>query len=207
MRTKILLALVCAAMLAVIIHQQLVIRSTTAQLTAATKQLQTLRSQLAASTLPAGGLGNAGYSGGLFISPVGFFLGVTAAAIVIPQFIEADHDARDSALRSDLQTLRSQLELYSVQHLDKYPSAIAGVGLNGEKFVAQLLFKTNSDGAMGGDFGPYAIKLPTNPFVPAAVGSKVKIGKTPCPGDGSTGWYFDISTNKFSANDPAHKNE
>ena len=43
------------------------------------------------------------------------------AAIVIPQFTEASNDARLSALISDLQTVRSQLELYKVQHLDRYP--------------------------------------------------------------------------------------
>src|ERR1017187_3807990 len=48
------------------------------------------------------------------------------AAIVIPQFTEASNDARISALQSDLQTCRSQFELYKVQHLENYPQAIVG---------------------------------------------------------------------------------
>jgi len=40
------------------------------------------------------------------------------AAIVIPQFTSASQDARKNSLTSQLQTLRSQLELYKLQHLD-----------------------------------------------------------------------------------------
>ena len=48
------------------------------------------------------------------------------AAIVIPQFTEASNDARTSALQSDLQTFRSQLQLYKVQHNDTPPTEING---------------------------------------------------------------------------------
>src|SRR6266853_131555 len=43
------------------------------------------------------------------------------AAIVIPQFTNASQDARKSSLTSQLQTIRSQVELYKLQHLDKLP--------------------------------------------------------------------------------------
>src|SRR5438477_4147606 len=43
------------------------------------------------------------------------------AAIVIPQFTNASQDARESALLSQLQTLRSQIELYKLQHMDMLP--------------------------------------------------------------------------------------
>jgi prepilin-type N-terminal cleavage/methylation domain-containing protein len=38
------------------------------------------------------------------------------AAIVIPQFTDASMEAASSNLRSQLQTVRSQIELYNVQH-------------------------------------------------------------------------------------------
>jgi len=38
------------------------------------------------------------------------------AAIVIPQFTDASMEAASSNLRSQLQTIRSQIELYNVQH-------------------------------------------------------------------------------------------
>src|SRR3954463_12066932 len=44
------------------------------------------------------------------------------AAIVIPQFTNASEDARKSSLSSQLQTLRSQVELYKLQHRDSYPT-------------------------------------------------------------------------------------
>jgi general secretion pathway protein G len=44
------------------------------------------------------------------------------AAIVIPQFTNASEDARKSSLSSQLQTLRSQVELYKLQHRDAYPT-------------------------------------------------------------------------------------
>lgn len=37
------------------------------------------------------------------------------AAIVIPQFTDASEEAMNSSLRSQLQTVRSQIELYNVQ--------------------------------------------------------------------------------------------
>ena len=45
------------------------------------------------------------------------------AAIVIPQFTEASSDARESSLTSNLQTLRSQLGLFKIQHNDDYPNS------------------------------------------------------------------------------------
>ena len=38
------------------------------------------------------------------------------AAIVIPQFTDASDDAMQASVRSQLQTLRSQIELYNVQN-------------------------------------------------------------------------------------------
>src|SRR5436305_6857435 len=43
------------------------------------------------------------------------------AAIVIPQFTNASQDARKSNLASQCQTLKSQIELYKLQHHDKAP--------------------------------------------------------------------------------------
>lgn len=46
------------------------------------------------------------------------------AAIVIPQFTDASTEASNASVRSQLQTLRGQLELYRVQHNDTYPNLI-----------------------------------------------------------------------------------
>src|SRR5215467_1591621 len=86
------------------------------------------------------------------------------AAIVIPQFTSASQDARKNSLVSQLQTLRSQLELYKLQHLDQLPSTLIGSSPD----WTQMTEKTNSSGATGTTtafpFGPYLQADPTNPL-------------------------------------------
>ena len=126
------------------------------------------------------------------------------AAIVIPQFTEASNDARESALASDLQTVRSQLELYKVQHLERYPDVDAsGVADTPANFVLRMTGKTDSAGAIdtSGAFGPYMHKFPSNPFVSGAATNTVTFGIVACPGDGLSGWYFRTDTGTFSPND------
>ena len=128
------------------------------------------------------------------------------AAIVIPQFTEASNDARISALQSDLQTCRSQFELYKVQHLENYPQAI--VGADSTKVIQQLTSRTNSAGAVGTDptlfpFGPYLQQFPSNSFVSDNTKSGIITFGTadPAPGDGTSGWYINTGTGKCSCND------
>ncbi len=87
------------------------------------------------------------------------------AAIVIPQFTNASQDARKNSLTSQLQTLRSQIELYKLQHLDQLPPALATGGA-GTTPWAELVEKTNADHSTTGspNFGPYLQQAPTNPL-------------------------------------------
>src|SRR4051812_45990904 len=90
------------------------------------------------------------------------------AAIVIPQFTSASQDARKNSLTSQLQTLRSQIELYKLQHLDALPTHLATAS-----FATpwdQLTNKTDNAGAIGTVagthvFGPYLQADPTNPLI------------------------------------------
>jgi general secretion pathway protein G len=79
------------------------------------------------------------------------------AAIVIPQFTNASQDARESSLLSQLQTLRSQIELYKLQHKDKLPDLVTSWN--------PMTTKTDIDGTTTGalDYGPYMQSAPTNP--------------------------------------------
>ena len=79
------------------------------------------------------------------------------AAIVIPQFTNASQDARESALLSQLQTLRSQIEIYKLQHMDKLPDIVTNWN--------PMTTKTDIDGGVAGalDYGPYMQSAPTNP--------------------------------------------
>jgi general secretion pathway protein G len=86
------------------------------------------------------------------------------AAIVIPQFTSASQDARKNSLTSQLQTLRSQIELYKLQHLDQLPSNLIAATPAWD----QLTNKTNAAGTTGTStafpFGPYLQSAPTNPL-------------------------------------------
>src|SRR5204862_2599192 len=69
------------------------------------------------------------------------------AAIVIPQFTSASQDARKNSLVSQLQTIKAQLELSRLQHLDKDDAASAAGGaatVTTPGPWAKLVVKTNS---------------------------------------------------------------
>jgi len=122
------------------------------------------------------------------------------AAIVIPQFTGASTEAKLSSLVSDLQTIRSQIELYKLQHNEQLPGAAA----SGESFEEALTEQTTVDGALfvegSGDkaYGPYMQKLPTNQFVDLAT-VNVALGAAPL-GNDDWGWAFNLTTGEFYPN-------
>jgi general secretion pathway protein G len=113
------------------------------------------------------------------------------AAIVIPQFSEASTEAKISSSLSSLQTLRSQISLYKIQHNDNPPKL--GV------FEAAMTKCSNANAAAVTDYadrstenktthpyGPYLQSVPKNPWndsdtVAAADGAEV-------------GWVYDDVT-------------
>jgi general secretion pathway protein G len=112
------------------------------------------------------------------------------AAIVIPQFTDASTDAKTASVKTDLQTMRSQIELYKIQHTDALP------GAGSATFPQCMIGQTDVAGAVGTDFGPYVQKIPTNAFDNS---DTVTVG-TAAPGNGA-GWYFNSSTGAFHADD------
>ncbi len=132
------------------------------------------------------------------------------AAIVIPQFTDASTEAQLSSLCADLQTMRSQLELYKIQHLDQLPDTNSM-----PEFTACMLTNTNKLGEVGTGtdypFGPYMHKIPSNPFVAEADANQIDFTSATNPADGSTGWWMNPTTGEFRANSdsaswPDHKN-
>lgn len=105
------------------------------------------------------------------------------AAIVIPQFSEASTEARLNSLSSNLQTVRSQLSLYRIQHNDQWPAEA--------DFTDLMTGRSDQDGTVNaaGAFGPYLQAIPTNPFTGAA------------SLDGSADWLYDEATGAFNAVD------
>ena len=66
------------------------------------------------------------------------------AAIVIPQFTDASTEAKISSMRSDLQMMRSQIELYKVQHNDDLPSDSALGLVAAGRAAAVAFFSSNA---------------------------------------------------------------
>ena len=83
------------------------------------------------------------------------------AAIVIPQFTNASTSARVASLQGQLQTLRSQIQLFKLQHNDVLPDLVTNQW-------NQLMSKTNVTGAVDttatGIYGPYLESTPSNPL-------------------------------------------
>ena len=131
------------------------------------------------------------------------------AAIVIPQFTGASTEAKESSLVSDLQSIRSQIELFKIQHNDILPGQILNAdgsitAATATTVVNALCLKTDQYGNVGTTsahrFGPYMQKIPQNPFSNASGttvadlaedGAMVAVGASKLAAGGNTsGWYF-----------------
>lgn len=116
------------------------------------------------------------------------------AAVVIPQFTDASTDAKLSAMQSNLATIRTQLQLYKLQHDDNWPALAT--------FVNQMTLASKADGTTaaigtsGYPYGPYLLSVPNNPYSGT---NTVSAGAAD-----SSAWYYDESTGTFRANDTAH---
>ena len=116
------------------------------------------------------------------------------AAVVIPQFTDASTTAKTSSLKTDLQTVRSQIQLYKVQHNDALP------GAGTASFTVAMTATTDVAGAAassGTTYGPYLQQIPTNSFDNS---NTITEGTIAPPGTGA-GWYFNTSSGAFNAND------
>ncbi len=119
------------------------------------------------------------------------------AAIVIPQFTSASTEAKESALVSDLQSVRSQIELYKIHHNDNLP------GTQGISFVLAMTSKTDQDGVVGVGatfrFGPYMQSVPVNPF-----NDLNTVEEDGTAGNNDFGWHFTttgVNAGLFQADD------
>jgi general secretion pathway protein G len=128
------------------------------------------------------------------------------AAIVIPQFTEASTEAKTSSLVTDLQSVRSQIQLYKIQHLDQLP----GTQVAAVNFVSSMTSYTLQDGTLAapqepgdGVYGPYLNQIPKNQFIAVAANQALVTEDvtTPAAADNSTGWFFNTVTGEFKAND------
>ena len=146
------------------------------------------------------------------------------AAIAIPQFSNTSSDAQEAALDANLSTVRSAIELYRVQHNNKYPSKAAATGATTtdckgtigagkidtkEAFVEQLTYFSNAAGATcslagtGFIYGPYLRTMPAEPISNKADVEVVTAADAAEPTAVTPGWRFNNATGKFQANSNA----
>jgi general secretion pathway protein G len=107
------------------------------------------------------------------------------AAIVIPQFTNASKEAKMSSLVTQVQSMRSQIALFKLQHNDYLPGANPLVGASGTfsdaTFWDQMTLFSNVVGATqatkntatGFDKGPYMQSKPKNPLCPTPANSSL----------------------------------
>lgn len=118
-------------------------------------------------------------------------LGILAST-VLPQFGKSQESAQEAAMITSLTTIRSQIELYRLQHGGTYPDA---------NIVNQLTQKTNFDGSTTGSptIGPYIVgQFPANPL-----NQNLRTVKTTGTADDSTGWLYNTTTGAFTAGNTA----
>ena len=124
------------------------------------------------------------------------------AGSLISKFQDTATEARSSALKHNLRSLRAQLELYQSQHNGKYPSAT---------FV-ELLTSTNVDGTLssgsGFRLGPYLVDIPVNPFTNSDTITAVSLSPATAaqvtPGGG---WLYNATTGEVWADHAAFVSE
>lgn len=120
------------------------------------------------------------------------------AATIIPQFSSSTNDAKESSMKFNLHTLRSQIEMYKVHHAGTKPLLAT--------FEDQMTKPTSITGTTTGsdlDYGPYIQgEIPANPFNnSAALVAVTTPGTEPAAiVAGGAGWQYDESTGDFYPN-------
>jgi len=100
------------------------------------------------------------------------------AAIVIPQFANASNDALKGTLRTQLQTISSQLELYRVREVGSYPD--------------DIITDTDNDGWGKLVTEGYLREAPRNGYTgEAKLADGDEDAAIGADSDSANGWYFD----------------
>ena len=108
-----------------------------------------------------------------------------AAMSVVPKFTEATQESRTCDLIDGLHQMRSQLDLYCVQHENCLPPVNSF-----ESFKTALTTKV-------GQYGPYVDGIPVNPFNNL---NSVRFDGEPAGVD-KAGWRMDTKNGLFHADD------
>ncbi len=126
------------------------------------------------------------------------------AAIVIPRVTDTGADARSATLKHNVHVMRSQIQLYRLDHQGSLPTIQ-------DDSLPQLTKASNNQGEVGASgpqypHGPYIAAIPANPFDNSSKVTAVAVsGETPTGVVGALGgWQYDPVTGAVWPNNPEY---
>lgn len=132
------------------------------------------------------------------------------AAVVLPSFKGHAATGRESSVKESLNTMRTQIEFYKMDHEGTPPGYMNGYGVPTSILPYQFTGTTNVTGAVSTSkvpstsypYGPYIRKLPENPFNNLTNIAYVAEGTSFSDAvDGtSSGWLYKKETGEFKIN-------
>lgn len=134
----------------------------------------------------------------------------SSAALLLPVLIVLIimDMVNEQSVKSGLESVRVAIQTYGSDHARRMPDIDEAGRPDAPNFVRRLTGRTQPDGRLdpAGPCGPYLERFPANKFAKEN-NDGVSFGTSdPSPGDGTSGWYYNTETGRFSANDPKHKN-
>lgn len=137
------------------------------------------------------------------------------AAVVMPQFSNASHLARENTLKDDLRYLRTQIGVFKAQHEDTapgYPGGVTTAEPDEATFLQHMTGHTNAKGAYSATatpafpLGPYLSSMPANPIT-GKTGVLVHTADRSMPEPDleaypNAGWIYNPLTQQIIANTP-----
>lgn len=118
------------------------------------------------------------------------------AAVAVPRMSQASAENRVSNLVGRLQLVRSQIELYKIQHAGLLPGQkTVGGDITQADFIAAMTRRNTVDG-----YGPYIKEMPENPFVAGHAADDITCANDANllpTGNEGTGWWLNAATGEF----------
>ena len=132
------------------------------------------------------------------------------AAVALPRFQNHVAKAKESAVKSNLATIRRQLEVYKLKHGGVPPGYVNGAEAPIATLELQLTATSSITGAVSASkvpvdpflYGPYLKKIPENPYNELSIIAYVNEGTDfSSAADGtSSGWLYKKETGELRVN-------
>ena len=137
------------------------------------------------------------------------------AAVVVPRFSQSSTKAKEAAAKEILQSLRTQMELFKIQHNGLKPGYIRPGLTYDELVILQLCRYSDIDGNLFDaeppnevyKLGPYLKDYPKNPFNNESGSITFYDAANEAPPTGSNGWIYNAVTGEIHVDWPGTDSE